>query len=237
MRLGNSGNGRRDPRRGEGDVENVIPVAVLGNVENGSSAIRPARDDDGELHRKGNEGFQDQRPGGESRPGGGSVCDVAQHRLPSPVIAKPGRLQHRGQAEFGDCGAQLGLTADRTPGGGGDASLGQEALFGDAVLANRQHLRAGVTGGERAEDLQRAGRHILEFEGHHIDGARKFHQRRLVRVVAHGVAGGDLHRRLVGLRGEDMRAVAEPCCRQRRHAPQLAATEDADGGIRLEASG
>src|SRR3546814_9570955 len=101
-----------------------------------------------------------------------------------------------------------------------------------SVLADRQHGGAGPQRHQRLQHLDGGERNVLELEGHHVDRRRKSGKGSLVVVAGHGGGGADLVRRRVGLRSIGMAAVAEPRGSQRRHAAELAAAEDADGGAR-----
>src|SRR5207249_9423570 len=75
---------------------------------------------------------------------------------------------------------------------------------------------------------------VLELEGDEVDLAGEALERGLV-VIGRDLGRRDMAGRRVGIRAEDAAAEAEPGGRQRRHPPELAAAEDADGGARGEA--
>src|SRR5215468_2016094 len=83
--------------------------------------------------------------------------------------------------------------------------------------------------------LRRAVGDVLELEGDDVDVVGEGGERLFVVIGGDGGDRRHLRRRRVMLRGEHMRAEAQPRRRQRRHAAELAAPEDADGGTGREA--
>ena len=111
------------------------------------------------------------------------------------------------------------------------ASAVDETLFGDAVLADAQDRGRWPDRFQRGEQIQPFGADILELEADDIDGGGKRAQRRRVGIVADRDRMRDLRRRAVLLSGQDVTTVAQTGCGHGRHATQLAAADETDGGV------
>ena len=167
-----------------------------------------------------------------------SLGEVAARRdldLALAVIAEAAGLQHRGAAERGRGGFEIGQRVDGPEGRNGETEFGDEALLAEAVLRHGQRPRAGMQRDARAKEGRCRGRDVLEFVGHHIDGIGEAGERLLVLILRDGVAGRDVEGRAVGLGREDMAADAEIGGGEGHHPGELAAAEDAEHGAGREA--
>ena len=84
---------------------------------------------------------------------------------------------------------------------------------------------------QRRQQVEALGADVLELEGDDVHRRGEAAQRVGVLVVAQGDAGADQTGGTVRLRGQDVAAVAETGGGEGGHATQLAAADDADGGV------
>jgi len=116
----------------------------------------------------------------------------------------------------------------------GNAELGDEILFDQAILRDLQNLRIGQHLPAPAEQGRGLGRHVFEFVGDDVDRGGKPRQRPLIVIRSAGGERRHLEGAGVLLRRIDVALEAEPRRGKRQHAPELAAAENADGGARLQ---
>src|SRR6185312_9950109 len=192
------------------------------------------RHDHADLLGEIDETLQDQRLRAQFGEGRRELGWVAQQRLALAVIAQPRGLEDRRQAVPGGRLPQLRQRLDRRPRRGAGAGAVEEALLRDPVLADPQDRGRGADRLERCEKIEPFGADILELEGNHVDRGGEGAQRRGVLILAEGDAGGDLRGRAVLLGREDVAAIAQTGRRQRRHAAELAAADDADRRVRSQ---
>ena len=81
-------------------------MLVLGDVEAFDMAVGRARGDHRDLALERNEGLEDRGSGGEVFPDLVEIVALADDRLALAVIAEAAGLDHRGQADARDRGAQ-----------------------------------------------------------------------------------------------------------------------------------
>src|SRR5438034_965101 len=75
-------------------------------------AVAAAHGEYRELAAEGNESLEDARDIAEPRPGGIELGRLPENDLPLSVVASAPGLQHRGQTDRVDCGAQVGDRVD-----------------------------------------------------------------------------------------------------------------------------
>ena len=134
--LGLLDDGIRHAGRGQRQIQNVVAMAVLNGIERTQAAIRATGDDDTDLLGEVDEPLQDQRLRRQVREGGRQLVGLMQRALALAVIALARGLQHRRKAELGGGRAQLIERPDRAPRRGRHTDAIDEALFGDAILAD-----------------------------------------------------------------------------------------------------
>ena len=104
----------------------------------------------------------------------------------------------------------------------------EELLLGLAVLDRAQHAGLGPHRGDRLELVEQRPRHVLGVERDHVDLLREpLGRNRVVERTDHH-AVGDLRGRALCARVEHQHAIPHAPRRERHHAPELAATEDAE---------
>src|SRR5699024_7430937 len=167
-------------------------------------------------------------------PGGGRLISIFNYMLALAIVAKTGRLEHTRGAQPGDGavqGGQLGHMLERCR---GETGGGEEILLPAAMLGHVQHAAVGAhqcmlgRGGGRGE------RHVLELEGDYIHGGCEIGDRGGVLIIGDHYPISDLAGWRIRARRQRVHAIVHAPRRQRQHAPQLAAAEDADAGARQD---
>ncbi len=92
---------------------------------------------------------------------GVDVGGVAHDRLSLAVVTAPARLQHRGQADRGNGGAEVGLGVDGVEGRGRDPERTQRLLLDDPVLRHFERRRRREHGRDRLERTRGRGGHTF----------------------------------------------------------------------------
>ena len=155
-------------------------------------------------------------------------------RLTLAVIAEAARLEHRRPADPLDRRRKLGRRSHIGERRGADAEPGDKVLFGEPVLRGRQDFRIGQDRNARRQKRRGLRRHVLELIGNDIDIRGEAVERLGVGVIGAGDAMHDVEGGRIRIGREDVALEAEPRRGQRQHAAELAAAEDADGGLGFE---
>ena len=199
-------------------------VHVLRRIVSGELAVIAARGDNRSLEGEIDKAFQDARRAAECAEGFGRFA----RRLP----LSPGPCRHSRSAGFSgspvpaelrESLARFSSVVDaenrRVP----RPSSRDEILFRQTILRHRQACALGIgTVSTASEAFDRRGRHVLEFEGDRIAGARRISPEPLRhRNARDRVRGADLKRGRVRLRRIDMRLQSEPRRGQRQHAARV----------------
>ena len=96
----------RDIGRRARDFQDVVAMLVFGDVEAFDLAVGRARGDHRDLALERNEGLEDRGFGAEVLPDLVRIVALADDRLALAVIAEAAGLEHGGQADARDRGAQ-----------------------------------------------------------------------------------------------------------------------------------
>ena len=215
----------------QGQVQNVVAVAILHGVKGCDRAVRAPGDHNADFLREIDKAFQHQRLRGQSLPGRVEVVGRAERGLTLAVVPEAGGLQDRRQAEALDRRLQFHPGRNRRPWGGRDAGGVEKGLFIDPVLADPQHRGCRTDRAEGGEKIQSLGADILEFEADHVHRGGECPQRHRVAVVADGDGMGHLCRGAIGFPREDMAAIPQTSGRQRGHPAKLPAADQPYGRI------
>ncbi len=170
----------------EGQAENAVTVVILDRGPTCDLAVAAAHRQYRELAVEVDEALEDARGRAELHVVGVDVGGIAHDRLALAVVAAPSGLEHRGQPDRVDGGAQVGFGVDRVERRGRDPERVQGLLLDDPVLG---HLERGRRRKHRRERLERTrGRRgdALPFVRDHIRiprrrAARPRHRRDLRR--------------------------------------------------------
>jgi len=220
---------RRDFRRHARDFQNVVAVLILRHLETFDLAVAAARGDDGDLALEIDEAFDDAGSVVQRPPRGRWIAAFRDLGLAFSVIAELAGLEHGRQTGDRDTVGQLGCAVHRRIRRGRDLQRADEILFDQPVLRRLQHLRVRQHRPALGEKRCGLSWHVLEFVGDDIDRPGKAPERGL--VVIFGAGAGVHHVECAGiLFGRiDVAAQSQRRRREREHAGELAAAEDADG--------
>ncbi len=212
-------------------------MLVFGDVEAFDMAVSRARGDHRDLALERNKYFEDGGSGAEVLPDPVRIIAVADDRLALAVVAEAAGLDHRGQADARDRGAQGRRRRHIGVIGGADPQLFHEVLFGEAILRGFQDFPVGQQRTPRRQDHRGGCGHILEFVSDDVDVVGEQLQRldigifRASRVLHHVEGGG------VRIGREHLAFQPEPRRRHGQHPAQLPAAENSDGVARLQLHG
>jgi hypothetical protein len=112
---------------------------------------------------------------------------------------------------------------------GRDLQRADEVFFDEAILRRLQHLRVGQDRPAPRQERRGLRRHVLEFIGDDVDRAGKPAERGLVVIFRAGAGVHDVECAGVLFGRVDVAAQPERGRRERKHAGQLSAAENADG--------
>ena len=214
-------------------------MLVFGDVEAFDLAVGRARGDHRDLALERNEGLEDRGFGAEVLPDLVRIVALADDRLALAVIAEAAGLDHGGQADARDRGAQRSRRRHVGVVGGADAEPLDEILFGEAILRGFQDFPVGQHRTPRRQDHRGGGRHILEFIGDDVDVVGEQFQRLDIGIFRAGRVQHHVERRRIRVRRKHLASQAEPRRRHRQHPAQLSAAENSDGvaGLQLHLIG
>ena len=216
-------------RRGR-DIEDVTRVPVLNRFEMHKRSVGPTCADDRDLAVEVDERLEDRFAPAERPPGIGRIGFGKNRNLSLSVVAEGRRLEDRGPTDPFKRRHQLCIGPHGRERRHRQTEIGQKCLLAKPVLRDLE--RSAARPDDRFFCRRRGGRsrHVLEFEGHDVNAARKRADR--VQIVVRGVdldvsnlAGGR-----VVLWRQRMDPIAKPAGRHGEHASQLPAAEDADDG-------
>ena len=209
-------------------AQDAALMLVLARIEAGDRAILGARADHGNLLEELHEAFEDRGRALHFLQRGGGLFGRVDHNLTLAVIAEAASFQDRGAADLGNCLLQV---LDIVHGGercGGEAQIVEEGFLDQTVLTDGQRLAVRADRLETFQQIERRGRHVLEFIGDDVHGLGEGAQRGFVLIGRGGHRMGHVARGRVRARLEDMGLVAQTRGRDREHPAQLTAAEDAD---------
>jgi hypothetical protein len=218
-----------DPSGSAGQVEDVVLVIVFDYTVMDELAVGAAGGDYGDLTIEVDQLFEDARLALCPAPGLFGGRRGVDFRLALAVVAEAGGLENTGDAEGGDGRFKFGERVHLAKGGEREAVFYEELFFAEAVLGGVEDIAVRPDEGELSTGGGGSRRDVLELEG---DGAD------LAREAAHGVEVfvggddfeiGDLAGRGIGIGRKGVDAITHAACRNREHAAELAAAEDADG--------
>ena len=168
-------------------------------------------------------------------PSGVVIGPVADHDLALAVIAETARLQapraHRARRPQQQARAAISTVAIRRD---RDAERLDEILLGRTILRRRQDARVRQHRLARRQEGRGLRRHVLEFVGDDVDVGGETIERLRVGIVGAGHAMHDVEGGRFRVRREHVAIESEPRGREREHAAELAAAENADDGAGLE---
>ena len=109
-----------------------------------------------------------------------------------------------------------------------DAEPGDEIFLGQPVLRDRQDPRVGQDRRARGQKSRGLRRHVLELVGDHIDIGGEAVERRVVGIVGAGDPMHHVESGRIRTGSEHVAFESKPRGREREHAAELAAAQDAD---------
>ncbi len=167
--------------------------------------------------------------------GGARFLARAHPHLPLAVVAQARGLQDAGQEVVGDA-IDVGFGSDhlvrRRQHVRGRRALGEEFLFGDAVLGNRHAGGGGRDEAARGQLRQALRRDVFEFGGHGLAQAGQLVQRHRVVVAGGKQVIGGVPGRAVARRFQHGHLEAHGLRGMHEHAAELAAAHHAQPGRR-----
>ena len=182
------GRGEMHAGRHRRGVQDAVAVEVLARVVGPERAVEAARAHHRDFPAERHQALQDAGLAGQRRQVG-QVGFPAHGGLPLAVVAEAARFQQRGPAQRCHGGREpVGVVHGRE-GRRFQAEVAQKTLFVQPVLCHRERPPVGPHRPDPFQDRHRAGRHVLELVGDHVDRGRETRQGRLV-VVAPDRAGG-----------------------------------------------
>ncbi len=202
-------------------------MQVAGRIPEYNFAVGCPAEKDRKFVVEADEPFEHRGRAGHGGPSGIGLVRHHDPRLTLAVIAEAPGLQHGRRTDLRQSRVEPGPVVDRRERGGASAQAGHEALFLQPVLRDLQRPGRRV---QRLEPGQRGGGDILEFVGDDVHARREPRQRGRIAERALREMAGDLGGNTVGIGCVDMGAIAELRGGDRKHPPQLAAADDADGG-------
>ena len=203
-------------------------MLVLDQIEALDPAVARACRDDRDFALEGHERFENCRLFADLPPSRGRVGLVAHLDLALAVVAEAPRLEDRRRAGRAERGSKLRWRADFGKSRGGDAEAGDEVFLGQSILGDRQHLRVRQHRRARGQEGRGLRRHILELVGDHIDIGGEAVERGVIGIVGAGDPMHHIEGGRVRTGSEDMAFESEARGREREHAAELAAAENAD---------
>jgi hypothetical protein len=151
----------------------------------------------------------------------------AHHLHAAAVVAAAPRLLHQRIAEAREGAGRPAAQRGREV-GGGDAGVHQHLLLAQLVLDVGEQARAGKMRCPAATSSPRnVGIDVLDVEGGHVAGSTSSAARRIV-VGADDLLPGELPGRAVRIGVQHGAGAADALGGGHQHAPELAATDDAD---------
>ena len=191
-------------------------------------AVPRTHGDHRDLAAERDEGFEDQRCVADRCPRGIGVGGRTQHSLALSVVTKTPRLQHRRQSDRFDRAREIFAAVYGRKRGRGKTDLAKEILFGQTILRQRERARIRKHLRVLGQPLRRFRGNVLEIERGDIDAPRKFGER--IEVAPVRAQQRRDFRARVGSAVDDQKALPERRTREREHARELAAAENAYRG-------
>ena len=176
---------RRSPsmRAGAIDVASIPPrcsFSATGKVTAVASAARHATTDTSRCNVSRFSSTHGTPPIARPR-GTGRLRGVHRH-LALAVITHSRRLQYAGKS-WASTARKSASRVDHHVRRNLDSARSDEALFGDAVLRDRNASRVGADAAMLRKELQRGRRHVLELGRRSAAASSQFGQRSLVQIV------------------------------------------------------
>jgi len=227
---GSTGDIFGDGGGGDGQVEDMVAVAILDDAPIGVGAIGATGGDDGDFFFEFDEGFEDGGSAADGGPGGFGLLGGSDADLPFAVVTEVGGFEDGRTVQVRDGAGEFGGSRDGAEGREREAGVSEKYLLADTVLGGVEDFafRAdrGVPGGGFG-----GGRwDVFEFEGNNADGGSEAAHGVEVVIGGDDFEVGDLAGGSVGVGGKSVDAVAHAPCGDGEHASELSAAEDADGG-------
>ncbi len=203
---------------GDGDIEDVVVVAIFDDAPICVRSISTAGGDDGDFFFKRDKCFED---GGHAADGGPRGLGLVRRRdanLPFAVVSEVGGFEDRRAAQVGDGAGEVIGSDNGAERRQRKPSVGEKRFFADAMLRRVQDLTLGPHGRVLGGGLRRRRGNVFKFEGHHADGGGE---------AAHGVEivirrddfeVGDLPGRRIGVWGKGVDAIAHAAGGDGEHA-------------------
>ncbi len=227
---GLGGQGRADACRRDGDIEYPVHMPVFCHREHGDFAARRAGQHDRNFQFQRQEFFQHAGRELPLRQGRLKFGTIADARLALAVVTEARRLQHRRQFDIGQGRVDVrGATNHRERSDRKTMRL-EKTFFRAAVLRHRDCIAAGADGSALGQFDQHFGRGVFEFGGDGRTGGGHLFERNRVGVGGVQMAAGELGRRRQRIRVQHRHPVVHIACSHGKHAAELAAADQAEGG-------
>ncbi len=217
---------QRDARGNDGGVEDAVPVLILGHREAYRCAVVAARQHYRDFARERKQLLQHARNALPCVPLRARSNAVGDARLPLAVVAEARRLEQR-RISHRPGRSEIRLVPQQRERADRKAVVAQESLLADAILRHCHHRARRAHHATLAERDQAVRRRILELGGHGRAARHPVERRRVVERRAQ-VLVGEVPGRRCRVRVEHDHLVAHGARRDREHAAELTATEQAE---------